>query len=107
MLKDMSFMNNRFSNITCLKGRQYDLFEAKREFSFKDNAKEYACFGKYIAVTAPSELLFPTPCILAIIGEDLRTNYIAFMTEENSRKEFLDWVNQLSFGNSIVFKGVI
>ena len=100
-------MNNRFSNITCLKGRQHDLFEAKREFSFKDNAKEYACFDKYIAVTAPSELLSPTPCMLAIIGEDLRTNYIAFMTEENSRKEFLDWVSQLSFGNSIVFKGVI
>lgn len=100
-------MNNRFSNITCLKGRQYDLFEAKREFSFKDNAKEYASFGKYIAVTAPDELLSPTPCMLTIIGEDLRTNYIAFMTEENARKEFLDWVNQLSFGNSIVFKGVI
>ena len=96
-------MNNRFSNITCLKGRQYDLFEAKREFSFKDNAKECACFGKYIAVTAPSELLYPTPCMLTIIGEDLRTNYIAFMTEENSRKEFLDWVSQLSFGNSIFF----
>lgn len=99
-------MNNRFSNITCLKGLRYDFFEAKREFSFKDNAKEYACFGKYIAVTAPSELLSPTPCMLVIIGEDLRTNYIAFMTEENSRKEFLDWVNQLSFGNSIIFKGV-
>ena len=103
----MSSMNNRFSNITCLKGLQYDLFEAKREFSFKDNAKEYTCFGKYIAITAPSELLSSTPCILAIIGEDLRTNYIAFMTEENSRKEFLNWINQLSFGNSIVFKGVI
>ena len=100
-------MNNRFSNITCLKGCQYDLFEAKREFSFKDNAKEYACFGKYIAVTAPNELLSPTPCMVAIIGEDLKTNYIAFMTEENSRKEFLDWVNQLSFENSIVFKGAI
>lgn len=100
-------MNNRFSNITCLKGRQYDLFEAKKEFAFKDNAKEYACFGKYIAVTAPSELLSPTPCMVAIIGSDLRTNYITFMTEENSRKEFLDWINQLSFGNSIVFEGAI
>lgn len=100
-------MNNRFSNISCLQGRQYDLFEAEREFSFKDKAKEYACFGKYIAVTAPSELLFPTPCMLAIIGEDLRTNYITFMTEENSRKEFLDWVNQLSSGRNIIFKGVI
>ena len=100
-------MNNRFSNITYLKGHQYDLFEAKREFSFKDKAKKYACFGKYIAVTAPSELLYPTPCMLAIIGEDLRTNYIAFMTEENSRKEFLDWINQLSSGNFIIFKGVI
>ena len=107
MQKDMSFMNKSFSKISCLQGHQYDLFKAKREFSFKDNAKEYTCFGKYIAVTAPSELLSPTPCMLAIIGEDLRTNYIAFMTEENSRKEFLDWVNQLSFGNSIVFKGVI
>lgn len=100
-------MNKSFSKISCLQGHQYDLFEAKREFSFKDNAKEYACFGKYIAVTAPSELLSPTPCMLAIIGEDLRTNYIAFMTEENSRKEFLDWINQLSSGNIIIFKGVI
>ena len=107
MLKDMSSMNNPFSNIPCLQGRQYDLFEAKKEFAFKDKAKKYVCFGKYIAVTAPSELLSPTPCILAIIGQDLRTNYIAFTTQENSRKEFLDWVNQLSFGNSIVFKGVI
>ena len=100
-------MNNRFSNITCLKGRQYDLFEAKREFSFKDNAKEYACFGKYIAVTAPDKMLSPTPCMVAIIGENLRTNYIAFMTEKNSRKEFLYWINQLSSGNIIIFKGVI
>lgn len=100
-------MNNRFSNISCLKGRQYDLFKAKREFSFKDEAKEYTCFGKYIAVTFPDELLLPTPCMLVIIGEDLRIFYIAFMSEENSRKEFLGWVNQLSFGNSIVFKGVI
>ena len=100
-------MNNRFSNITCLKGRQYDLFEAKKEFAFKDKAKKYACFGKYIAVTAPDNMLRPTPCMIAIIGSDLRTNYIAFMTEENSRKEFLDWVNQLSSGNIIIFKGVI
>lgn len=100
-------MNNRFSNITCLKGRQYDLFEVKREFSFKDNAKEYVCFGKYIAVTAPDNMLRPTPCMVAIIGSDLRTNCIAFMTEKDSRREFLDWVNQLSFGNSIVFKGVV
>ena len=100
-------MNNRFSNITCLKGRQYDLFEAKREFSFKDNAKEYACFGKYIAVTVPDKLLFPTPCMVVIIRNNLSVSYIAFMTEENSKKEFLDWINQLSFGNSIVFKGVI
>ena len=100
-------MNNRFSNIACLKGRQYDLFEAKREFSFKDKAEEYACFGKYIAITAPSELLYPTPCMVVIIRNNLSVSYIAFMTEENSKKEFLDWVNQLSFGNSIVFKGVI
>lgn len=100
-------MINRFSNISCLQGHQYDLFEAKKEFAFKDKAKKYACFGKYIAVTAPNELLSPTPCMVAIIGSDLRTNYIAFMTEENSRKEFLDWVNQLSSGNIIIFKGVI
>ena len=100
-------MINRFSNISCLQGHQYDLFEAKKEFAFKDKAKKYACFGKYIAVTAPNELLSPTPCMVAIIGSDLRTNYIAFMTEDNSRKEFLDWVNQLSSGNIIIFKGVI
>lgn len=99
-------MNNRFSNITCLKGYQYDLFEAKREFSFKDKAKEYACFGKYIAITTPSELLYPTPCMLAIIGEDLKTSYIAFTTEKNAKKEFLNWVNQLSSRGSIIFKGV-
>lgn len=100
-------MNNRFSNISCLRGRKYDLFKAEREFSFKDEAKEYTCFGKYIAATPPDKLLLPTtPCMLAIIGEDLRTSYIAFMSEENSKKEFLDWVNQLSFGKSIIFKGV-
>ena len=100
-------MNNRFSNITCLKGRQYDLFEAKREFAFKDKAKEYTCFGKYIAVTVPDKLLSPTPCMVVIIRNNLSVSYIAFMTEENSKKEFLDWVNQLSFGDSIIFKGVI
>ena len=100
-------MSNHYSNISCLKGRQYDLFKAKKEFSFKDEAKEYTCFGKYIAVTLPEKLLLPTPCMLAIIGEDLRTSYIVFMSEENSKKEFLDWVNQLSFGKSIIFKGVV
>ena len=100
-------MNKSFSKISCLQGHQYDLFEAKKEFAFKDKAKEYACFGKYIAVTTPNKMLSPTPCMVAIIGENLRTNYIAFMTEENSRKEFLDWINQLSSGNIIIFKGVI
>lgn len=98
---------NPFSNIPYLQGHKYDLFEAKKEFAFKDKAKKYACFGKYIAVTAHDKLPSPTPCMVVIIGNDLRVSYIAFMTEENSRKEFLDWVNQLSFGNSIVFKGVI
>ena len=90
-------MNNPFSNIPCLQGRQYDLFEAKKD----------VCFGKYIAVTVPDKLLFPTPCMVVIIRNNLSISYIAFMTEENSKKEFLDWINQLSFGNSIVFKGVI
>ena len=107
MLKDMSFMNNRFSNITCLKGRQYDLFEAKKEFAFKDKTKKYVCFGKYIAVTVPDKLLSPTPCMVVIIRNNLSVSYIAFMTEENSKKEFLDWINQLSSGNIIIFKGVI
>lgn len=100
-------MGNHYSNIFCLKGRQYDLFKANKEFSFKDEAKECTCFGKYIAVTSPDKSLLPTPCMLAIIGEDLRTSYIAFMPEEKSKEEFLDWINQLSFGKSIIFKGVI